>query len=129
MRRNKAKRQDNTWLRVIPLGHKLTCTDLLSDTAQQINKQEQRLRALARSQPPLREVLPLGPGRRLVESSRASALVAARPVVLGGVGDEVSDAEVLNELLEDWVVALVDVLDLDLGPLGDEVHLALSFLL
>ena len=46
-----------------------------------------------------------------------------------GAWDESSDTEVLDHLLENLVVVGVDVLDLDLGSLGDEVHLSLSLLL
>ena len=50
-------------------------------------------------------------------------------VVLLETRDELSDAEVLDHLLQDLVVLDFDSLDLDLGALGDEVHLSLSFLL
>jgi len=54
---------------------------------------------------------------------------ASSLVVLLEAGDELPEAEVLDHLLEDLVVADIDLLDLDLGFLGDEVHLSLSFLL
>ena len=57
------------------------------------------------------------------------ALSALAVVVLLETRDELPDTEVLDHLLEDSVVADIDVLDLDLGLLGDEVHLSLSFLL
>jgi len=37
--------------------------------------------------------------------------------------------KVLDHLLEHWVLSNLDILDLNLGAVGDEVHLALSFLL
>ena len=43
--------------------------------------------------------------------------------------DELSDTEVLDEGLKDWVSVDLDVLDLDLGLLGDEIHLSFSLLL
>ena len=42
-------------------------------------------------------------------------------------GDELSEANILDHLADD-LVADFEVLDLELGSLGDEVHLALSFL-
>ena len=50
-------------------------------------------------------------------------------VVLLETGDELSDTEVLDHLLKNLVVLDFDLFDLDLGALGDEVHLSLSFLL
>ena len=50
-------------------------------------------------------------------------------VVLLETGDELSDTEVLDHLLEDLVVLDLDLVDLNLGALRDEVHLSLSFLL
>ena len=50
-------------------------------------------------------------------------------VVLLETGDELSDTEVLDHLLEDLVVLDLDLVDLDLGAFWDEVHLSLSFLL
>ena len=50
-------------------------------------------------------------------------------VVLLETRDELSDAEVLDHLLEDLVVLDLDLVDLDLGAFWDEVHLSLSFLL
>jgi hypothetical protein len=43
--------------------------------------------------------------------------------------DESSDAEVLDERLENLVAVNLDVLELDLRLLGDEVHLSFSLLL
>ena len=40
-----------------------------------------------------------------------------------------AEAEVLDHGLEDGVLVYLDVLDLDLGLVGDLVHSALSFLL
>merc|ERR1712050_374479 len=56
-------------------------------------------------------------------------LVALALVLLLHLGDEVLDVEGLDHLLEDWVLADLDLLDLNLGAVGDEVHLTLSFLL
>ena len=42
--------------------------------------------------------------------------------------DELSDSEVLDETLEDWVSVDLDVLDLDLGLVWDEIHLSFSLL-
>ena len=50
-------------------------------------------------------------------------------LLLLGLGDESSDAEVLDEGLEGLVLVDFDVLDLDLGSVGDEVHLSFSLLL
>ena len=50
-------------------------------------------------------------------------------VVLLEAGDELSDTEVLDHLLQDLVVLDLDLVDLDLGAFWDEVHLSLSFLL
>ena len=44
-------------------------------------------------------------------------------------GDELLDAEVLDELLEDLVLAWLDLVDLDLGLVWDEVHLSFSLFL
>ena len=44
-------------------------------------------------------------------------------------GNEMAQVEVLDHSLEDGVAADFNVLDLDLGAFGDEVHLALAFLL
>lgn len=57
------------------------------------------------------------------------ALSALTVVVLLETRDELSDAEVLDHLLQHLVVLGLDLLDLDLGALWDEVHLSLSFLL
>lgn len=57
------------------------------------------------------------------------ALSALTVVVLLETRDELSNAEVLDHLLEDLVVLDLDLVDLDLGALWDEVHLSLSFLL
>ena len=43
--------------------------------------------------------------------------------------DEVSDAEVLDHLLQDSVVASIDGVHLNLGAFGDEVHLSLALFL
>jgi len=67
--------------------------------------------------------------RSRLNCSFLSVAAGATHVVLLETGDELPDAEVLNHLLQDSVVAAVDLLDLDLGLLGDEVHSALSFLL
>merc|ERR1711953_1065902 len=56
------------------------------------------------------------------------ALSALTVVVLLETRDELSNAEVLDHLLEDLVVLDLDLVDLDLGALWDEVHLSLSFL-
>lgn len=40
-----------------------------------------------------------------------------------------AQVEVFDHGLEDGVLVDLDVLDLDLGAFGDEVHLALAFLL
>jgi len=61
--------------------------------------------------------------------SGAALLTTLTGVVLLETGDELAHTEVLDHSLEDLVVASVDLLDLDLGTLGDEIHLALSFLL
>ena len=50
-------------------------------------------------------------------------------VFLVHAGNEVAEAEVLDHGLEDGVLVDLDVLDLDLGLVGDLVHSALSFLL
>ena len=50
-------------------------------------------------------------------------------VVLLEAGDELSDTEVLDHLLQNLVVLDLDLVDLDLGAFWDEVHLSLSFLL
>ena len=50
-------------------------------------------------------------------------------VFLVHAGNEVAEAEVLDHGLEDGVFVDLDVLDLDLGLVGDLVHSALSFLL
>ena len=50
-------------------------------------------------------------------------------VFLVHTGNEVAEAEVLDHGLEDGVLVDLDVLDLDLGLVGDLVHSALSFLL
>lgn len=62
--------------------------------------------------------------RSLALSSSAAALG-----VLLEAGDELADAEVVDEGLEDGVVSDLDLVDLDLGLVGDEVHLSLPFLL
>ena len=50
-------------------------------------------------------------------------------VLLVHSGDEVAEAEVLDHGLKYGVFVNLDVLDLEFGVVGDEVHLALSFLL
>ena len=64
-----------------------------------------------------------------MDSLLSAAVATLAATLLLETGDELPDAEVLDHLLEHSVVADVDVLDLDLGLLGDEVHLSLSFLL
>ena len=59
----------------------------------------------------------------------ALSAVATSLVLPLHAGDEMSDAEVLDHLLQDSVVASVDVVDLNLGAVGDEVHLSLALLL
>ena len=44
------------------------------------------------------------------------------------LGDELLDAELLDESVQSLVLRL-DVVDLNLGLLGDEVHLSLTLLL
>ena len=61
--------------------------------------------------------------------SVAASAVSTLAVVLLETGDELSDTEVLDHLLKNLVVLDFDLVDLDLGALGDEVHLSLSFLL
>ena len=65
------------------------------------------------------------------EQSQCSVSVSAGAsvVVLLEARDELANSEVLDHLLQDSVVADVDLLDLDLGLLGDEVHLSFSLLL
>jgi len=58
-----------------------------------------------------------------------SSAGTASLVFLLETGNELSDTEVFDHLLEDLVVTGIDLLNLDLGFLGDEVHLSLSFLL
>ena len=41
--------------------------------------------------------------------------------------DELLDAELSDHFLDNWVLE-VDVGNLDLGSVGDEIHLSLSFL-
>ena len=62
-------------------------------------------------------------------SVASSATAATLTVVLLEAGDELSDTEVSDHSLEGLVVLGIDLLDLDLGLLGDEIHLSLSFLL
>ena len=62
-------------------------------------------------------------------SVSGAALTTLTVVVLLETGDKLSDTKVLDHSLEHLVVAGIDLLDLDLGTLGDKVHLALSFLL
>ena len=58
----------------------------------------------------------------------SSAVSTLMTVVLLETGDELSDTEVLDHLLKNLVVLDFDLFDLDLGALGDEVHLALTLL-
>ena len=58
----------------------------------------------------------------------ASATTATLEFLLEA-GDELADTEVSDHGLEGLVVLGIDLLDLDLGLLGDEIHLSLSFLL
>jgi len=60
---------------------------------------------------------------------RGNSLLVALALLLLHAGDEVLKVEVLDHLLEHWVLSNLDILDLNLGAVGDEVHLALSFLL
>merc|ERR1712083_980544 len=69
-----------------------------------------------------------GGGARSYIQSLSLLLVALALVLLLHLGDEVLNIEGLDKLLEDGVLADLDVLDLNLGLLGDEVHLTLSFL-
>ena len=57
------------------------------------------------------------------------ASVAARAVLVLEARNELLDTNILDHLLQDSVVTGIDVGDLDLGSLGDEIHLSLSFLL
>ena len=59
----------------------------------------------------------------------ALSAVATSLVLPLHAGDEMSDAEVLDHLLQDSVVASIDVFHLNLGALGDEVHLSLTLFL
>ena len=55
---------------------------------------------------------------------------AATPLVLPlHAWDEVSDAEVLDHLLQDSIVASIDAVHLNLGAFGDEIHLSLALFL
>ena len=58
-----------------------------------------------------------------------SVALSALTVAFLETRDELSDAEVLDHLLQHLVVLGLDLLDLDFGALWDEVHLSLSFLL
>lgn len=66
-----------------------------------------------------------------VRAGCSNSLLAVEVLVsvLLEAGNELPDTEVLDHLLQDSVVASVDSIDLDLGLLGDEIHLSLSFLL
>ena len=44
-------------------------------------------------------------------------------------GNKVTDTKVLDKFLKYLILVNLDVLDLNLGVVGDEVHLAFSFLL
>ena len=61
--------------------------------------------------------------------SVASSATTTSLEVLLEAGDELADTEVSDHGLEGLVVLGIDLLDLDLGLLGDEIHLSLSFLL
>ena len=61
------------------------------------------------------------------EDSVLSALDLS--VLLVHAGNEVTETEVLDHGLEHGVLVNLDIVDLDFGVVGDEVHLALSFLL
>lgn len=50
-------------------------------------------------------------------------------ILLVKAGNEATETKILDHGLENWVFADLDVLDLDFGVVGDEVHLAFSFLL
>lgn len=67
--------------------------------------------------------------RRNCGRANSLLLVALALVLLLHLGNEVLDVEDLDHLLKDWVLADLDILDLNLGLLGDKVHLTLSFLL
>jgi len=49
-------------------------------------------------------------------------------VLSGESGDKSADTEVSDELAEDAVVSDLDLVDLDLGFFGDEIHLSLALL-
>ena len=59
----------------------------------------------------------------------ALSAVATSLVLPLHAGDEMSDAEVLDHLLQDSVVASIDAVHLDLGAFGDEIHLSLALFL
>jgi len=48
-------------------------------------------------------------------------------ILLVKAGNEATETKILDHGLENWVFADLDVLDLDFGVVGDEVHLAFSF--
>ena len=63
-------------------------------------------------------------------SSSSSLLLSLLAVALlsSKSGDKSADAEVSDELAEDAVVSDLDLLDLNLGLLGNEIHLSLALL-
>ena len=61
--------------------------------------------------------------------SVASSATTTSLEVLLEAGDELADTEVSDHGLKGLVVLGIDLVDLDLGLLGDEIHLSLSFLL
>lgn len=64
----------------------------------------------------------LGEGVVVVEA-------AGTVLFAGEARDELADTEILDHLLQDLVATSIDLLDLDLGLLGDEIHSALALLL
>ena len=70
-----------------------------------------------------------GPDQSSKRSLLLSGVTLDLTVLLVHAGNEVAEAEVLDHGLEDGVFVDLDVLDLDLGSVGDLVHSALSFLL
>lgn len=55
-------------------------------------------------------------------------LLSSVALLLGESGDESTHTKVSDELSEDAVVFDLDLLDLDLGFVGDEIHLSLALL-
>lgn len=68
-------------------------------------------------------------GIRLGDKRRNRSLSLLAIVLLSHLWDVVLKVKGLDHLLENWVLSDLDILDLDLGAVWDEVHLALSFLL